>query len=75
MAAGGIPAGLAAAIGQRRPDADPASLVATSWPDARRMVGEYVAAGISKFVIRPAAARPADDFAGDLARELMPLQT
>jgi probable F420-dependent oxidoreductase len=86
VAAGRIPAGLAAAIRQRRPDADPASLVATSWPDARRLVGEYVAAGISKFVIRPAdgpasptspaaASRPASSFASDLARELMPLQT
>jgi hypothetical protein len=40
------------------------------------MIEEYVAAGISKFVIRPAAAaQPADGFADDLARELMPLQT
>jgi probable F420-dependent oxidoreductase len=75
VADGGIPAGLAAAIGRRRPAADPASLVATSWPDARAMIGEYVTAGISKFVIRPAGAGPAGDFAGDLARELMPLQT
>jgi probable F420-dependent oxidoreductase len=56
VATDGIPAGLAAAIRQRRPDTDPASLVAVSWPDARRMVEEYIAAGISKFVIRPAAA-------------------
>ncbi|MGD0685824.1 MAG: TIGR03854 family LLM class F420-dependent oxidoreductase [Streptosporangiaceae bacterium] len=84
VALGGIPAALAAAIGQRRPDADPADLVATSWPDARRMVAEYVAAGISKFVIRPAAAARAGgdvtgdvtgDFADGLARELMPVQT
>jgi probable F420-dependent oxidoreductase len=76
VAAGGIPAGLALAIRQRRPDADPASLVATGWPDARRMIEEYVAAGISKFVIRPAApAQSADSFADDLASELMPLQT
>jgi probable F420-dependent oxidoreductase len=88
VALGGIPAALAAAISQRRPDGDPASLVATSWPDARRMVAEYVAAGISKFVIRPAGpARSAGDVTGDvtggiardfadgLVRELMPLQT
>jgi probable F420-dependent oxidoreductase len=84
VAAGDVPAGLTAAIQQRRPGIDPASLVATSWPDARRMIEQYVAAGISKFVIRPAAAssarpatttRPAGSFADDLARELMPLQT
>ena len=76
VAPDGIPDSLAAAIRQRRQDTDPASLVATSWPDARRMLAEYVAAGISKFVIRPAAASPrAASFADDLARELIPLQT
>ena len=38
-------------------DTDPASLVASGWPGARRMIEQYVAAGISKFVVRP-AARP-----------------
>ena len=84
VAMNGIPAALADSIRQRRPGADPASLVATSWPAARRMIEQYVAAGISKFVIRPAAAPPArpaagpqqaDSFADGLARELMPLQT
>ncbi len=84
VAIGGIPDTLADAIRQRRPDADPASLVATSWPAARHMIEQYVAAGISKFVIRTAAApqawpadrsQPADGFADELARELMPLQT
>lgn len=58
VATEGIPPGLIAAARQRRPDADPASLVAASWPDARRMIDQYVAAGLSKFVIRPAAAQP-----------------
>src|SRR6266567_8679627 len=76
VAMGGIPAGLAEAIRRRRPDADPASLVATSWPGARRMIEEYIKAGISKFVIRPGTPPvAADDFADDVARELMPLQT
>jgi len=76
VAIGGIPAGLAEAIRRRRPDADPASLVATSWPGARRMIEEYIKAGISKFVIRPGTPPvAADDFADDVARELMPLQT
>jgi probable F420-dependent oxidoreductase len=73
---GEIPAALAAAVRHRRPDADPAAIVATGWPDARRKIEMFVAAGISKFVIRPAApSQSAASFAEGLARELMPLQT
>ena len=72
VAMGGIPAGLAEAIRRRRPDADPASLVATSWPGARRMIEEYIAAGISKFVIRPAAAPEARPAAAPEARPAAP---
>jgi probable F420-dependent oxidoreductase len=73
---GGIPDALIAAARERHPDADPASLVAGSWPDARRMIGEYVDAGLTKFVIRPADPRtPFDDFLERFAIELMPLQT
>jgi probable F420-dependent oxidoreductase len=76
VATEGIPDALIAAALQRRPDADPASLVATSWPDARRMIEEYVAAGLTKFVIRPAGAVTAfGDFLERFAAELMPLQT
>jgi hypothetical protein len=73
---GGVPADLAAGIRQRRPGSDPAALVPASWAAAKRAIEQYVAAGISKFVIRP-AAQPAslDDFLNDFARELMPLQT
>jgi len=73
---GNIPDALIAAARQRRPDADPASLVAASWPDARRMIGEYVDAGLTKFVIRP--ADPRDSFRAFLDRfiaEMIPLQT
>jgi probable F420-dependent oxidoreductase len=73
---GGVPADLAAAIRQRRPGSDPAALVPAGWSAARQMIEQYVAAGISKFVVRP-AAQPAslDDFLNDFTRELMPLQT
>jgi probable F420-dependent oxidoreductase len=78
VATDGIPDQLAAAVRERRPEADPADLIAASWADARRMLEEYVAAGLSKFVIRPAAVSPApaalDDFLGRFAEELMPLQ-
>ena len=71
-----VPDTLIAAARQRRPDADPASLVAASWPGARRMIEEYVAAGLTKFVIRPAAAGGSwPDFLDRFAAEMMPLQT
>jgi hypothetical protein len=39
-------------------------------------VKRYIAAGISKFVVWPAAAPPSlDGFLSDFTRELMPLQT
>src|SRR6266699_981188 len=59
VAAGPIPPELVAAVRQRRPDADPASLVASGWPDACRLIERYTAAGLSKFVVRPAS--PAQD--------------
>jgi probable F420-dependent oxidoreductase len=76
VATDGIPAELIASVWERRPEADPATLIAASWADARRMVEEYVAVGLSKFVIRPAGAvssfgRFLDRFVG----EMLPLQT
>lgn len=76
VATEGIPAAMIASVRERRPDADPASLVAASWPDARRMIEAYVAQGLSKFVIRPAGPLPsADSFLGQFVTEMMPLQT
>ena len=43
------------AIERRRPGVDPAALAPSDWSAARRMIDEYVAAGLSKFVVRPAA--------------------
>jgi len=73
---GGVPADLATAIRARRPGSDPAALVPVGWAAARRAIEQYVLAGISKFVVRPAAP-PAllDDFLDDFARELMPMQS
>ncbi len=55
VAFGGIPDALLASIRRRRPDADPATLVASGWDGARSMIERYVEAGLSKFVVRPAA--------------------
>jgi probable F420-dependent oxidoreductase len=70
----GIPAPLLAAINRRRPDADPDTLVARGWDDARRMLGQYIEAGLSKFVVRPASPGPFGDFADGFIRELLPLE-
>ena len=75
VALAGIPGPLAASIHRRRPEADPATLVAIGWDRARTLIGQYVEAGLSKFVIRPAG--PVASFGSWLdgfVRELIPLQ-
>ena len=77
LAVGEITPEFAQAAERRRPGIDPATLAAPNWAAARRMIEEYVAAGLSKFVIRP--AQPADPdlsrFIDDFVAELIPLQT
>jgi probable F420-dependent oxidoreductase len=70
----GIPAPLLASINRRRPGADPATLVAQGWDGARRMIGQYVEAGLSKFVVRPASPGPFGPFLDGFVRELLPIQ-
>jgi probable F420-dependent oxidoreductase len=70
----GIPDPLLASIRRRRPEADPATLVARGWDDARRMLGQYVEAGLSKFVVRPASPGPFGPFLDGFVRELLPIQ-
>ena len=71
---GGIPAPLLASINRRRPGADPATLVAAGWDGARRMIGQYVEAGLSKFVVRPVSPGPFGPFLDGFVRELLPIQ-
>jgi probable F420-dependent oxidoreductase len=72
----GIPDSLAAAVKRRRPDLDPTALVAAGWTGARTMISSFVAAGLSKFVIRPAVPPDSfEDFLAAFAQELVPLQT
>jgi probable F420-dependent oxidoreductase len=60
----------------RRPDCDPASLVASGWVGARALIEDYVAAGLTKFVVRPSwAPVDPDRFTADFVREMVPLQT
>jgi probable F420-dependent oxidoreductase len=61
---------------RRRPDVDPGTLVASGWDGARTMIGDYVAAGLTKFVIRPGwMPVDPDQFTADFVREMVPLQT
>jgi probable F420-dependent oxidoreductase len=71
---GEIPSAMVAAARRRRPDADPAALVAHGWDGARRMIEQYVAAGLSKFVVRPVTPDGFGTFLDGFVRELMPLQ-
>ena len=76
VAFGGIPDVLAASISRRRPDADPAALVADGWAGAKAMISALVDAGLSKFVVRPATTPESlEDFIEGFTRELTPLQT
>lgn len=71
---GGLPDRLAAAIRARRPDVDPADLVAGDWGQLHRQLDAYVAAGLSKFVIRPAGVSDSDEFTSRFVDELLPRQ-
>ena len=54
----------------RRPDVDPADLVAADWDQLHRQLDSYVAAGLTKFVIRQADERPAEAFIDRFVAEL-----
>jgi probable F420-dependent oxidoreductase len=59
----------------RRPDCDPAALVASGWKGARALIEAYVAAGLTKFVVRPSwTPVDPDQFTADFVREMVPLQ-
>ncbi|MEV5650030.1 TIGR03854 family LLM class F420-dependent oxidoreductase [Nocardia sp. NPDC052254] len=74
LAQDGIPSGPAARIAQQRPDIDPADLVAGSWPQLHRLVDAHLAAGLSKFVVVPAAGDVSGDFLDRFVAELLPRQ-
>ena len=72
---GGIPEVLLASIARRRPGVDPATLIPLGLDGARRRLEEFIAAGFSKFVVRPGgppASWPKSLEA--MAEALLPLQ-
>lgn len=71
---GDLPAPVLAAIRRRRPDLDPADLVAADWPTLHRRLDDYIAAGLTKFVIRPTGDVKLLDFLESFATELLPRQ-
>jgi probable F420-dependent oxidoreductase len=69
------PAALIAAILARRSDVPIEALVPVGWEAARTLIGRYVEAGLSKFVVRSAGPTPPKNFLGSFLSELAPLQT
>jgi probable F420-dependent oxidoreductase len=65
-----------ASFAHRRPEIDPDELLVDGWDAARRQVQRFVDEGITKFVVRPAAA-PASwpGFLDEFAEHLVPLET
>lgn len=69
---GGLPADMLDGIRRRRPDVDPTELVADGWSQLHRMIDDYVAAGLTKFVIRPVGDGGTEQFITRFAAELLP---
>jgi probable F420-dependent oxidoreductase len=78
VARGEITADIAQAVRRRRPGVDPATLSAIDWPHARHLIEEYVAAGLSKFVVRPAGPLDGDGgverYIDEFVAQMLPLQ-
>ena len=75
-AEGDIPPGLRSTIAARRPGVDPAVLIPNGLPAAAALLEDYIKAGFSKFVVRPAV--PPADWPATLAAmadSLLPLET
>lgn len=71
---GDLPAAVLAGVRKRRPDVDPGELVAADWPTLHRRLDDYIAVGLTKFVIRPAGNADVSGFISDFVSELLPRQ-
>ncbi|WP_310784838.1 TIGR03854 family LLM class F420-dependent oxidoreductase [Mycobacterium sp. Z3061] len=74
VADGELPAELAAAVRRRRPDCAPEELVAAGWDELHQQLDGYLAAGLTKFVIRPVGVPAVDGFIDRFVTELLPRQ-
>lgn len=68
----GLSDDLITAVRRRRPDVDPAELVADGWPALHHLIDGYLKAGLTKFVVRPADGASIDGFIDRFAAELLP---
>jgi probable F420-dependent oxidoreductase len=76
VAPGELPPAQLAALRARRPEVDPALLAPAGWDAARKLIAEFVAAGVSKFVVYPVVPQEAvEPFLDDFVAELQPLET
>jgi probable F420-dependent oxidoreductase len=71
---GAMPDGLVAAVKRRRPELDPADLIASDWPQLHSQLDAYIAAGLTKFVIRPAGQANMGEFIDRFVTDLVPRQ-
>jgi probable F420-dependent oxidoreductase len=71
---GDMPDALVAAVKRRRPDVDPMELFAADWPQLHRQLDGYLAAGLTKFVIRPVNPANLVGFIDRFVAELGPRQ-
>jgi probable F420-dependent oxidoreductase len=75
VAFGEVPAAIRASIARRDSTADADELVPVGWAATKRTIADYVAAGVTKFVVRPAAAVASwPEFIDQFATEMLPLQ-
>jgi probable F420-dependent oxidoreductase len=73
---GPLPEAVAARLARRRPDVDPTEVVASGMSHLQDLIGRFVEAGGSKFVVIPMAEPDGwVDHLAEVARELLPLQT
>jgi probable F420-dependent oxidoreductase len=72
---GDLPESIVAAVRRRRPDLDPSELVAADWSTLHRQLDDYITAGLTKFVVRPAGDLSTADFLEAFVAELLPRQS
>lgn len=78
VAEGEIPLEMRVAVDRRRPGIDAERLIPVGWDALRDAIGKYVAAGLTKFVVRPAQPRlergDLRRFIDEFVTEMLPLQ-
>lgn len=74
VAAGDIPDDVYDMARRRRPEVDPAELIAADWPTLHRRIDAYVDAGLTKFVVRPVGSGDREAFLERFVGELLPRQ-